>query len=383
MTRTTHTAPATTRRSARASWLGLTAILLMGLGLPMAHAGRFGDWMMRALSPKTPFSASVPPAPPDYARPSVWSALPELDDLSDKAPPGVAVVTPDEARADVFYLHPTSSVAPVWNASADDPELAVATDRGGVLIQASAFNGIGAIYAPRYRQSAGTAYTQPSPDGEAAIELAYSDVDRAFSAFLERRAPDRPLVLAGHSQGAALLVRLLTRRIAGTPLRDQLVAAWIIGSGLTHEHLAEHAPDVPACIGSHDTGCVVAWNARSPDNEPGSIDLYYPEGEHRVCTNPLSGIGEGGPMPASSNLGAVFLQSPDPRPRPGLADARCVAGTLHVNLHGEAPRDFASRILDRVMGKGNYHPIEFELFWSNIRHNAAERVTAWEQAHGR
>jgi hypothetical protein len=33
------------------------------------------------------------------------------------------------------------------------------------------------------------------------------------------------------------------------------------------------------------------------------------------------------------------------------------------------------------MGEGNYHPIEVELFWSNIRANAAERVEAWERAH--
>lgn len=33
------------------------------------------------------------------------------------------------------------------------------------------------------------------------------------------------------------------------------------------------------------------------------------------------------------------------------------------------------------MGRGNHHPVEYELFWSNIRTNAAERVAAWEAAH--
>ena len=32
----------------------------------------------------------------------------------------------------------------------------------------------------------------------------------------------------------------------------------------------------------------------------------------------------------------------------------------------------------RWASTGNYHPIEYELFWSNIRANAAERVEAWE-----
>lgn len=363
--------------------LGVAALLGLLIGVPIARAGGLGAWLMRSITPKGPFAEAVPPPVPDYSAPTAWSALPELPDLADRVPLGLSAVAPADARVDVFYVHSTSSVAPTWNAPAEDPKVAAASDRGGVLIQASAFNGIGAIYAPRYRQATGTAYYTRSADGDAAIDLAYSDIDRAFTNFLARRAPGRPFLLAAHSQGAALVARLLTRRVAGTPLRDELVAAWIIGSGLTHEGLARDAPDVPACAGPRDVGCVVAWNARSSDNQPGGVELWYPAGEHRVCTNPLSGVGEGGPMPASANLGAVFLQSPDPTPRPGLADAACVDNTLRVQLYGKVPRDLASRILDGVMGKGNYHPIEYELFWSNIRSNAAERVAAWESTHPR
>jgi len=371
--------------SRRGRWvrLGLVALLGLSVGVPIARAGGLSAWLVRSITPKGPFIEDLSPPAPDYALPTAWSALPELADLADRVPPGLSAVAPADARVDVFFLHSTSAVAPTWNASAEDPKIAAASDRGGVLIQASAFNGVGAIFAPRYRQATGTAFYTPSADGDAAIDLAYSDIDRAFTAFLARRTPGRPFLLAAHSQGAALLARLLSRRVSGTPLRDQLVAAWIIGSGLTHEGLGRDAPDVPACVGPRDIGCVVAWNARSPDNKPGGIEVWYPAGERRVCTNPLSGVGEGGPMPASANLGAVFLQSPDPRPRPGLADAACSDGTLRVQLHGAAPRDFASRVLDWAMGKGNYHPIEYELFWSNIRANAAERVAAWETNHRR
>lgn len=363
--------------------LAVVALLGLSVGIPIARAGGLSTWLIRSITPKGPFTEEVPPSAPDYSVPTAWSALPELADLADRVPPGLSAVAPADARVDVFYIHSTSSVAPTWNASAADPKIADASDRGGVLIQASAFNGIGAIYAPRYRQSTGVAFYTPSADGDLAIDLAYSDIDRAFTAFLARRTPDRPFMLAAHSQGAALLARLMIHRVSGTPLRDQLVAAWIIGSGLTHEGLTRDAPDVPACAGPRDVGCVVAWNARSPDNKPGGVELWYPAGEHRVCTNPLSGVGEGGPMPASANLGAVFLQSPNPTPRPGLADAACVDGTLRVQLHGKVPRDLPSRILDWAMGKGNYHPIEYELFWSNIRSNAAERVAAWESTHTR
>lgn len=37
-------------------------------------------------------------------------------------------------------------------------------------------------------------------DAERALDLAYKDVDAAFTAFLAQVDPNRPLILAGHSQ---------------------------------------------------------------------------------------------------------------------------------------------------------------------------------------
>ena len=82
---------------------------------------------------------------------------------------------------------------------------------------------------------------------------------------------------------------------------------------------------------------------------------------------------------ARANLGAVFLESDDPSPRPAFADARCDRGTLRVTSIGRAPRDFMSRILDHVIGAGNHHPIEFQMYFMNLRANAIARVAA----HGR
>ncbi len=365
------------RRAALGLAVGLG--LLVAAGAPIARAGGFAAWILEHMTPDAPFGAQEPPPAPDSAAPGAWSARPELDDLADRAPPGLAAVAPEAARMDVFYVHPTSSIARVWNAPADDPALAAATDRGGALIQASGFNGVGAVWAPRDRQAAGVAFQRPSADGDAAIALAYSDVERAFARFVERRPPGRPFAVVGHSQGAALAARLVARRVAGTPLQAELVAAWIVGSGLTHEQLAREAPAMRACAGPDDTGCVIGWNARSPDHVPGGVEVAWPAGERRICTNPLTGVGEGGAAPAAANLGAVFLQHGDPAPRPGFADAACVDGTLRVQVHGQIPRDLLSRVLDAVMGKGNYHPVDFELFWSNVRADAARRVAAWER----
>ena len=79
-------------------------------------------------------------------------------------------------------------------------------------------------------------------------------------------------------------------------------------------------------------------------------------------------------MPASANHGAVFLEAEDRSPRPRFADAQCVDGVLIVRELQPAPRDFMSSILDYVMGPENYHPMEYQLFFSDLRANAEHRA---------
>ena len=102
----------------------------------------------------------------------------------------------------------------------------------------------------------------------------------------------------------------------------------------------------------------------------------------RLCTNPLTWRTDDAQAAAELNPGAVFLETDDPAPRPGFADARCVDGTLVVDHVGAAPRDLPSRILDHVMGSGNLHAIEVQLFFMSLRQNATERVAAFTAAAG-
>ena len=41
-----------------------------------------------------------------------------------------------------------------------------------------------------------------------------------------------------------------------------------------------------------------------------------------------------------------------------------------------------SRILDFLIGPQNYHPIEYQIFYMNIRHNALQRVEAFQRERG-
>jgi hypothetical protein len=322
-----------------------------------------------AMTPRVPFHAEVPPVAPDYARDDAWSALPGRVDAADVAPAAWPAGDQLAAPADVFYLHPTSYLGAHWNGPFDDPALQRASDDGGARIQASAFNACCAVYAPYYRQSNGAAFYAPSPDGDRALDLTFSDVRAAFYAFLDRRGRDRPFLVVAHSQGAVLAERLIAEEIAGTPLRDHLVAAWLAGGTAR----ASGIGDVPPCRAADDLGCVIAWNARRPGWVETAFVVAPRQPGPRLCSNLLSW---GGPAPASANVGAVFLDAADTAPKPGFASARCEGDWLMVDEVGVAPRDLPSRILDRAVGVGNLHPIEFQLFWGNLRENTGARVRA-------
>jgi hypothetical protein len=345
-----------------------TGALLLAAALLGA---RWEQWLMAALTPSGRFDARAVPAAPDYAGAAAWTAHPEQADASDAAPAGLAAVDPAHAPVDVFYVHPTGYLGSAWNGPVDDAELNAQTDALSTRIQASAFNGCCAVYGPRYRQAQGQAFVRASADGAAAIDLAYEDVRAAFRFFLAQHSRGRPFILAGHSQGSVLAARLLEQEIAGTALRERLVAAYLIGAPIT----LDRTLGVPVCTAPDATGCLVAWNARGP-RFAGSVFDFHVEGE-RVCVNPLSWRSDETPAGADLNQGAVFLDAGDGAPLPGFADAQCRGGLLVVSTIGDPPRSFMSRLLDLAMGPENYHPIEYQLYYMNLRSNAEARVAAY------
>jgi hypothetical protein len=345
-------------------------------------AATFDRIVIAALRPGVAFDPANVPAPPNYDDPASWSALPTRVDADDVVVATLAPGDPANAPVDVFYVHPTSYVGGEWNAGVTDEAINSATDQGGTRLQAAPFNHCCAVYAPRYRQANLTAFTHPTADGDAAVRLAGDDVIAAFAHYRQRHGGDRPFILAAHSQGSVLALRLLREVIAPGPLRDRLVVAYILGGPLTDHTLAQIS-GVPVCAAPTATGCVVGWNARSATYRDG-LDFVEspppPPGARRVCVNPLTWRTDDALAPAELHRGAVFFAGAEPpTPRPAYTSARCRAdGTLEVALSGTPPRDFMSSLLDHAIGPGNYHPIEVNLFFVDLRDNAAARVAAHE-----
>ena len=364
----------------------LVAVLLLGVSFVALSLFTLDRWLYVALDPG-PFDPNAAPPAPDYAQPTAWAALPTLEDDADVSLPELPALARGAASADVFFVHPTTVVAKRWNAPIDDPATVEATARGATLIQASAFNACCAVYAPRYRQASGKAFVDPSPDGDRAREIAYTDVAAAFAAFLERRGAGRPFILASHSQGSVLAARLLRDEIWGKQPGEHLVAAYLIGGPITRKTIGE---DIPVCASEEQWGCVVAWNARGPRYVDNNLDFKprsasgapEPVASH-ICVNPLSWKIDGVAAPASKNEGALFFDAEAPKILPGFADATCRDGKLLISELGSMPaRGLASGLLLWTMGPENYHPIEYQLYYVNLRKNAVRRVEAYLAAHG-
>jgi len=236
-------------------------------------------------------------------------------------------------------------------------------------------------WAPRYRSATLGAFLTDRPDANLALDLAYGDVQRAFDAFVAQIPASRPIILAGHSQGTIHLMRLMKERIAGTPLANRIVAAYLVGWPISIEADIP-ALGLPACSAPGQTRCILSWQSFAEPAEPKQIRELFEKspgltgrpraGTAMLCVNPLTGA------PATAALPAANLGSLVPRDdflgmdvAPGVVPARCDRSGLL--LIGAPPKGF-----DRfVMPGNNYHVFDYALFWGSIRADAEARATAF------
>ncbi len=341
----------------------------------------FGAELMRfAMVPSAAFEGGPPPAPGAYADKRLWIARPDLPDSPGLWMPE-GLKREGKPAASAFFIHPTSYLQTAqWNAPLADPESQWRA-RLFVQSQASVFNEVAEIWAPRYRQATFGAFLTDKADAAKALDFAYRDVAAAFDEFLEKVPKDRPIILAGNSQGSLHLMRLLAERVAGKPEAKRIVAAYVIGWPVS---ISADLPSLglPACERREQAGCVVGWQSFSEPADPKQVtDVYDASagatgisraGSPMLCTNPLTGT-PGGEAPASANLGTLVPNETLTRgdvKSPGVP-ARCdVRGFL---LIGEDAPDLGPYVLPG----NNYHVYDYALFWSNLRADAAARVAAF------
>eukprot|EP00941_MAST-03F_sp_MAST-3F-sp1_P001755 g1755.t1 len=243
-------------------------------GSVLGNLFRWAASFVLARPPHSFDSSKVPTRKPDYTvhTSENWACFPSLtsrsNTLANLVLPTEEVVPDDARKADVFFVHPTTFFGPAWNQDLYDKNSSLGADEQLQLVwalQATAFNAVCRIYAPRYRQASLAAYVYDKSSGRKALDVAYSDVKRAFQEFI-KVTKDRPIVLASHSQGGYHLSRILEDEIENGPseIRERLCAVYLIGSKLPIDKFKRSFPSLHASRGPADSGrVVIGWDTRT------------------------------------------------------------------------------------------------------------------------
>jgi hypothetical protein len=352
-----------------------------------AFAYRFFEkQLMRwALVPGTEFRDVPMPQGANYGQAALWIARPDIANNPALWLPAGVQRSNAQPRASIFFVHPTSfTESGAWNAPVNDRE---SQDLATLFVrsQASAFNGIGQIWAPRYRQATFGAFLANSDNARRALDFAYRDVLAAWEEFLREAPADRPIILAAHSQGSMHLMRLLEERIRNTPEASRIVAVYLAGWPVS---LGADLPALPfpACQTPEQARCVLSWMSYAEPADSSQILDVWDEtngargarrGTDMLCTNPLTGA-RGGAAGADRNLGTLVpnAQMTEAEMRQHAVAARC--GPRGILLIGE--RETLPEMGPYALPGNNYHVYDYALFWANVRADAERRLAAFERA---
>ncbi len=275
------------------------------------------------------------------------------------------------------------------NIPIDDAE-ALRTGHVMLMAQATAFNAVARIFAPRYRQMSLPLYERGEDGLQVPMNRAYADVRRAFAHYVAHHNHGRPFFILAHSQGANHALRLLSEAVQGTPLERRLVAAYVPGNPTPRSVFTEDLTRIPPCARPEQTGCAAVWGVFGEGHGDfaawEAANVYWdaprrrwraPGGQPLSNVNPVTWTDDRRPAPQGLHRGAV------PFGVPATHFTRPVPQWLRVRDDGRyvfvAPVPLPSSLFDDggVFGGTNYHVFDISLFWLDIRENARRRLTAF------
>ncbi len=300
----------------------------------------------------------------DYSKPEHWLSLP----------------TDNTKAVDVFYVYPTAW----YKEDLSEPDFCAIDNRimliGSQLAfnrQATAFETVGNIYAPYYRQ-ADANYTLSLPEKkrwDAIGSIPAKDVKAAFDYFIKHHNNGRPFILVGHSQGAMTTMLLLKDYMSENPtVYERMVSAFVIGYPVTAEFMDANK-HLKFAEGPDDIGVIISFNTQSSKIAPGeSIIMTNNIG---IVINPINWKRDETLATASENLGSYMPVDSHGNYGiiPNLADAR-IDLTQGVIICSTV-NDSTMFEISGNMGLGVYHSFDIPFYYYNLRENAKKRVNAF------
>jgi hypothetical protein len=295
--------------------------LVLGTGLPVAAAtatagAGASEAASKAIDRAPTTAGTVWLCQPDLANDPCTANL-DSTTVSADGSTVKATSRPNAAsKFDCFYVYPTTSTQKGDNANLKIQGGQIAA----AVAQASRFSQVCNVWAPMYRQRTEASLAKGLGNDHAADQVAYDSLLAGWKDYLAHDNHGRPIIFIGHSQGAAMLIRLLHNVIdPSAKLRARMVSAVILGGNVqvpVGKDVGGSFAHIATCTSARQTGCVIAYSsfgsippADSLFGRPAQgVSLQSGQttsaGQQVACVNPVN---------FSSSPGALlpyFLSSP-------------------------------------------------------------------------
>lgn len=279
-----------------------------------------------------------------------------------------------DKNADVFFVCPT-----VYFGSDDSYNMELTDEDtkesflGATNMEKGIYDADSRFFAPYYSQVGFNVYSMGSSDSEQYFELAFDDVKSAFEYYYENCNDDRPIILAGFSQGSDMCIRLLKECFKDKDRQDQLIACYAIGWRITDEEIKEY-PQLKFAEGESDTGVIISFNSEAENIDD---SLMIPKGIKTLSINPLNWKTDSTIADKSLNLGACFTNYDGKIEKEinNLTGAYIddVRGALKVN--DVTPEEYPAGI--DIFEEGIYHLYDYQFFYRNLQNNVQTRINSY------
>jgi len=271
---------------------------------------------------------------------------------------------------DVFFLCPSVYVGKKgsYNLSLEDEKLKKRFI-GAINKEKGIYEKMGDIYAPYYQQMSLAAYQLPEERRQKYGKKAYKDVRDAFKQYLATENKDRPIILAGFSQGSEMAIKLLGDM--DPKVAKRVIATYAIGWRLTKDDVKN--PNIKAAKGEKDINVVVSFNTEAPSV---TKSVMVPAKMATLSINPLNWRTDTQDADKWNNKGAVFTDYNGniTKEIPYLTGAYLSARRHTLKVTDINEKDYPS---NKNMQAGVYHAYDFQFFYRNLQENVYERTAAF------